>query len=430
MTRAGFGKVEISARVVGAELAGYGNRERLALSLHDPLFARAFVLEAGAERVALCSVDLIFVSEDVVAAARERIARSVEIAPGNVFISATHTHSGPYDDDAHCWPEGLDVHIAAAVEHACEGMQQATIGCGWGMLHGHALNRRRFEDPVDPAVFVLRVDDLGGTPLGMYYGYGCHPVVLGPDSREASGDFAGICTQLLESHLDAVAVFGQGACADTNPMTPAVLAHLAQGRTVNSKLQWLSYYGPAPAPPGSNIGDREGGTFAEAEQLARVVADEVLRVHAGIAPAEAAGVWTRQLRVGRPAPPPPDAYDHPLTGFPNPRVSPQEPLEIMLVGIDGPGVMLVGEPGEVFSDTGIRLRRELRLAGVPNPFVVGYANGWRAYLPPADTIPDGGYEVIWAQMLGLPETLQDEIRAAVLDAARERLAGVSTAPSR
>jgi hypothetical protein len=76
-------------------------------------------------------------------------------------------------------------------------------------------------------------------------------------------------------------------------------------------------------------------------------------------------------------------------------------------------VVLAGQPGEVFSETGAALRRALREAGVRHPFVVGYANGWRAYLAPASAYADGGYEVEWAQAMGLPQDLQDEIESLV-----------------
>jgi neutral ceramidase len=422
MTQAGFAKIEISSpAVVGAQLMGYSNRAGGATGIHDPLFVRALVLDHDGERVALCGVDLTGVSEDVVRPARERIAQVAGIAPGNVFISATHTHSGPNDDDEGCWPDGLDAKIAEAVALACERLTPAVVGAGWGMLHGYTLNRRRFEDPVDPAVLVIRVDDLKGKTLGLWYGFGCHAVVLGADNLEVSGDFAGLCSGLLEAELggEAVAIFAQGGAADVNPLTAGVREHLDQGRKVNSKLEWLSYYGPVPAEPGTDVGDREGGTFAEAEEMARALADEVLRVHRGIEPGAVTGVWTRQMAMGQPKEPTTE-HEHPLHGHATPRAPVEEPLEIMLVGIDGPGVVLAGEPGDVFSETTIRLRRELRLAGVPYGFAVGYANGRRTYLPPDHAFPDGGYEVAWAKMRGLPETLQDEIRTAVLDVMRER----------
>jgi neutral ceramidase len=424
VTRAGFAKVELSSSAIGAQLVGYANREGAAVAIHDPLFARTLVLEHDGERVAMCSVDLCFVNEDVVAATRDRIARVAGIPPERVFVSATHTHSGPGDDDRVCFPGGLDTLIAESVVAACERLRPARVGAGWGMAHGHSLNRRRLEDPVDPAVFVIRIDDLEGAPLGLYYGFACHPVVLGPDNRDVSGDWPATSSDVVETELGpgAVAVFGQGACADVNPLTKGVRERFDHSRAVAVQVEGISYYGSADDRDRDfDVGDRIGGTFAEAERLGRAVAEETLRVHRGIEPEDVTGLWTAQIAISQSGSGGRNG-DGPLAGHGRPRAVPGLPLEVMLVGIDGPGVVLVGQPGEVFGETGISLRRELRRAGVRRPFVVGYANGWRAYLAPGHAYPDGGYEVDWARATGLPETLQDDIRDAVLEVARQRSA--------
>jgi hypothetical protein len=418
--RAGFGKIEISTSVIGAELMGYANRVGGALSVNDRLFARTLVLESGTDLAAICSLDLCAVNEDVVAVTRARVAREVGVPPESVFVSATHTHSGPSDDDERCWPDGLDAKVAESVRQACEGLRPVRVGAGWGMLHGHALNRRRLEDPIDPAVFVIRIDEIDGTPLGVYYGFACHPVVLGPDSRAVSADWPGSASRIIEAHLgtEAVAVFGQGACADVNPLTEGMRRRFAQAAGVLVQVEGISYYGGADAPADDfDTGDRSGGSVGEAEQLGRAVAKEALQVHRGIATEDVGGIWTRQIEVTQPAEPAPEGHrdSGPLGGRGVPRAERGRPLEVMMVGIDGPGIVLVGQPGEVFAETGVALRRGLRASGVRHPFVVGYANGWRAYLPPREAYPDGGYEVDWARTMNVSETLQDDIRSLVLE---------------
>jgi Neutral/alkaline non-lysosomal ceramidase, N-terminal len=417
---AGFGKVELPVPD-GVELVGYPNRDGGAAGTHEPLHARALVLEAGRERVALCSVDLCWVTEDVVAAARERLAALSAIPREALFVSATHTHSGPGDGDSACFPDGLDALIEAAVAQACARLEPASVGAGWGMLHGHALNRRRLEDPVDPAVFAIRVDGEDGRALGIYYGFACHPVVMGPDSRLVSGDWPAIASRLLEAELGdgSVAVFGQGACADVNPLTANVLARLAEGRLVDSTAQRL-YYGPDQ--PVFAVGDRIGGTREETARIGEAVAREALRVHRGIALDDVERLWIQQLRLDPVSKAPPSGTPipgHMANSWEHASLFERtDPLEVMLVGIDGPGIVLVGQPGEVFGDTGVDLRRALRNHGVAHPFVVGYANGFRLYLPPRHAFPDRGYEVEWAWALNISETLQDDIRARVIDAVR------------
>lgn len=423
---AGFGRVEISARVAGAQLVGYRTTSRRAIFVHDPLHVRALVLGAGAQQVAICSVELCCVGSDVVAAARARVERATGIPRERVFVSATHTHSGPRDVDPACWPQGLDEQICAAVEQACERFAPARVGVGWGMVHGVAMNRRRFEDPVDPAVLVVRVDDADGSPLGLWWGFGCHPVVLGPDNLLASGDWPASTARLLEERLGGVAVFGQGACADVNPLTAGVRAHLDAQWPVLGNVPGASYYGPArTAAAEHRIGNRAGGSFIEAERLGRAVGEEVVRVHRGIETGPLEGLWTRTLALDAPpARPAAAAAGGPVEEAVRPRAPHDEPLELMLVGIEGPGIVLVGAPVELFCESGVRLRRALRAAGVAHPFAVGYANGWRGYLPPRHAFAEGGYEVGWAHASGLPASLEaalvERVAGAVADVAERR----------
>jgi neutral ceramidase len=425
MTRAGFGKVELPVPD-GVELVGYPNRDdRGAAGVDEPLHVRALVLEAGGERVALCSVDLCWVVEETVAAARERVAARGAVPVERVFLSATHTHSGPLDTDLAAFPDGLAPFVEEAVAQACERMAPARLGAGWGMLYNHSLNRRRFEDPVDPAVFVVRVDGEDGRPLGAWYGFACHPVVMGPDSNRISGDWPAVASRLLEGELggDAVAVFGQGGCADVNPLTPAVLAGMDEGRLVESATQ-RRYYGPNE--PVFAVGDRTGGMLQEAVGIGEAVAREVMRVHRGVVPVDVERVWARQLRLDPIATKPPsgkpsdahmaNSWAHAAT------LRRTDPIEVMLVGMDGPGIVLVGQPGEPFADTGVDLRQALRIAGVAHPFLVGYANGFRLYLPPSHAFVDRGYEVEWAGYYKISETLQEDVRARVLEVVRERAA--------
>src|SRR5437762_849861 len=69
--------------------AGFGEG-RKATRIHDPLMARAVVLEAGKIKVALVSVD-------VVGLFREPVERVRQQLPGfaYVLVSSTHNHEGP-----------------------------------------------------------------------------------------------------------------------------------------------------------------------------------------------------------------------------------------------------------------------------------------------------------------------------------------------
>jgi hypothetical protein len=339
--------------------------------------------------------------------------------PGDrVFISAVHTHSGPDDQDGEAWEKPLSELIAEAVVQAIERMRPARIGAGSGFLYGCSINRRWLDRPIDPFVGVIRIDDENGNPLGVLANFGCHAVVLGYDNLLISADWPGVTSQTLERALgrESVCIVTQGGSGDVNPLTNQVRARLQSGISIGT-MKGRVYYGDQNKGFEWHIGDRGGGTFEEAATLGENVASEIRRVMKTITTASSVGgVWTQNLSIEgshqRDDPPypedveaPPHVTERPIPSGPNG----ERPLEIMMMGIDGTGIVLIGEPGEIFAETAATMRREMQTLGYRSPWVVGYANGWQLYLPPAPSYPEGGYEVSWAVHLGLSPKLQDRI---------------------
>src|SRR4030095_7074662 len=79
----------------------------------------------------------------------------------------------------------------------------------------------------------------------------------------------------------------------------------------------------------------------------------------------------------------------------------------MLLGLGE--TVLVGQPGEVFTETSVKLRTQLRLMGYRVPILVGYANGWLVYLPVPEAFNEGGYEPGWATRLGISQQFQTRV---------------------
>ncbi|GAI90376.1 unnamed protein product, partial [marine sediment metagenome] len=92
--RAGTAKVNITPPT-GTELSGYVLREQPSLGIHDPLYARALVLEHDGHTIALVSCDLLALRDDSVRAIRTIASQQTGIPPSNIMLSCTHTHSGP-----------------------------------------------------------------------------------------------------------------------------------------------------------------------------------------------------------------------------------------------------------------------------------------------------------------------------------------------
>jgi hypothetical protein len=417
MLKAGFGKSVITPRV-GARLMGYSNRTSPSTGVHDDLHARALAVEANGQSWALCAVELCYIREPQVAAVRAIVENRTSFPGDRVFICAVHTHSGPDDLDSEAWEGPLPELIAEAVIQAVERARPAQIGAGSGFLYGCSINRRWLDRPVDPFVGVIRVDDENGNPLGVLANFGCHAVVLGYDNLLISADWPGVTSQTLERTLgqESVCIVTQGGSGDVNPLTDQVRARVHSGISIGT-MKGRVYYGDQNKGFEWHIGDRGGGTFEEALTLGESVADEIRRVMRTITTSSSTSkAWMEKLSVEgsrqRDDPPypedvetPPHVTERPIPSGPNGK----RPLEIMLMGIDGTGIVLLGEPGEIFAETAVTMRREMQLLGCAYPWVIGYANGWQLYFPPVSAYPEGGYEVSWAVRLGLSPRLQDWI---------------------
>jgi hypothetical protein len=153
----GFGAESITP-LVPTPMAGYYGI-RYSTDTHDPLWAKATVLDDGTTRVALVVVDLIATTPWMVSETRRLIEEKLSIPGSHVMISATHSHTGPmlYEPDERVvgrfgnqteeakqymlrLPEG----IAKSVSLACESLKPLSAAFGEGEERQLGFNRRFF----------------------------------------------------------------------------------------------------------------------------------------------------------------------------------------------------------------------------------------------------------------------------------------------
>jgi hypothetical protein len=351
-----------------------------------------------------------------VQAIRAAAADRCGLTPENIFVFATHTHSGPalqYESD---WKRRLADLVADAVVKAYESRADARLAAGFGQLFGYNINRRWLNRPADPSVGVLRVDRADGTPLAVLGNYACHAVVLGYDNLLISGDWPGYASRMLEADLghDCVVLFSQGGSGDVNPLTESVRQKLAAGHPVTTIGSLTTYYGKhgaTDAPNWWNIEDRGGGTFPEAETLARAYSAEVMRVWRSLTPSPDTPLWAERVIVdGSLGPDEPPALGMSEEHRQLLRDFDVSAMEIAMLGIGD--VVIMGQPGEAFTEDAVEFRKSCQQMGYRCPLFVTYANGSYAYMPPANAFAEGGYEVDWALRMGISRYVQDRIAAA------------------
>jgi neutral ceramidase len=192
----------------------------------DPLYARAIVVANGHSRAALLTVDAGGLPTALWETLRNRAESELGIPRDNVMVTATHTHSAPFQRSA-AYPDQL----FAALRDATARMQPARMAFGtgqsWINVNRNIIdpeNRRwwegpNYDGPSDKTVAVLRLETLAGDPIAVYYNYAVHPVITG-NLDMISGDIPGAASAYLEASLggDAVAVWSSGASGDQNPI--------------------------------------------------------------------------------------------------------------------------------------------------------------------------------------------------------------------
>src|SRR4051812_13356205 len=196
------------------------------LGVLDRVYARAIVLDTGATRAALITVDAGMIGDGIWQAVTRQIETELHIPSMNVLLTATHTHSVPGSP-------GADYvgRIVEAARLAQQKVVPARVGYGTGESYIN-VNRQitdpktgkwwegpNRQGPSDKTVAVLKFESLSGEPLAVYYNYAVHGVIAG-QLDQISGDIPGATSRYIEDAFggNVVAAWSTGAAGDQNPL--------------------------------------------------------------------------------------------------------------------------------------------------------------------------------------------------------------------
>lgn len=376
-------------------MCGYAARTAPATGTHDPLTARALVIDDTVVVVA----DVLGFHEDSCARIRSRSG----FADDRVVVVATHTHGAPMPMAGRGggsadpgFLQQLEDGCVAAIGQAAARRQPARMLAGNGANPGIAFNRRTAGGAIDPTVPVLRVESVAGAVLAVAFAHGCHPVVLGAGNRLYTADFPHYARSAVEAaHPGAVALFLPGCSGD-----------VSTGHSPESSIS-------TETPP-----DR---TYAEAERLGLKLAQSVLAapltvlgggVGAQSVPVELAlartetgdldGLaqqWLAQAEAAAPAWA--TLYRHWADWAVTVAREPLTPWRGRVTAFDWGGLPMLFMPGEIFAATALAIRAGHRTARTA--FVVSLADGVPGYIAPRADYPMVGYEIAEAhRYYGLP----------------------------
>lgn len=401
----------------GTPMAGY-YYERGTTGVHDDLWAKALVIDAGGERAALVACDLIHLTRGVVTEAKLLIEQQAGLKPHQVMISATHAHTGPVvaggssryaaatapGGKADAYAKWLPARIAESVRLAAGSMRRARAFSGSGNESMIAFNRRfhmadgtvgwnpgkmnpkivKPAGPIDPEVPVVYIQTEDGEPLATYVNYALHLDTVG--GTEVSADY---------------------------PYTLATLLTGAKGGSMLTMFT-LGCAGNVNHIDVSHGKPQKG--HDEAARIGAVLAGEVVKTWARMAPAGAEKLASRmeiaRLPLAPHAPGDVEWAGGMAAKFGKPNAAPflemvkafrvldvdarkGEPLEAQVQVIAlGQDIAWVGLPGEIFVELGMAIKRA-------SPFnrtiVVSLANDNLGYIPNRKAYAEGNYEVVSAR---------------------------------
>jgi hypothetical protein len=407
MLKAGSAEVNITPPV-GTTLVGQWVA-RKSTGVNDELFANALVLDDGKTRVAMVSCDVLSIGNTTKRNIRDVVGRETDIDPDNVFLCATHTHTGPAvvsalgtnaDEE---YREQFIKLVAGSVKMANDRLEGADLGIGSGSAPGWAFPRRywmkdgtvrmhprkgdpdivRVQGEADPELNVIYAKKAGEVSA-VLVNFACHATVVGGD-RVISADYPGAIRDTIKRMLgqDTVVLFGNGACGDVCQIDVENTNRSEHGHEWRARMglalgcEALKVIAAADplSPEETEMGLRKEYLDIPIREIPQDRLQEAREVFAGRSLEEAPTVKD-------------DIVRRELILLAEEREKyPDVHAELMAIRIGKSAI--IGIPAEFFCGLG----RQIKLASAFQPtFVIELANGCVGYIPTAEAFDGGGYE--------------------------------------
>jgi len=419
--RAGAFAADVTPQRFPLNMPG-GFSANLAESAHDPLHARALVLDDGKTTLATVVVDNLGLDPSLIVEAKRIASQKTGIPVEKILVSSTHTHSAPSSGRGKegspeaAYRQRLLDGIVESIVKAHEMRRPAAAGAGGHPLPEEVFNRRwylksgkmtpnpfgkmdevrmnpgtdpntidRPAGPTDPDFLVLSIQNEKRQQIALYASYALHYVGATPP-KQVSADYFGEFARLLPSRLRGdgtmVAMLANGASGDINnipfTMTRPPRETFEQVRIVAQKAAdaaWFAHRAIASHDPAPKLGMVERQVelrfrrpaeedIAAARKVLGATVKEEIEALPRLAQHYAASVLAAAERA-------------------------EETITVPVQAIRVGDLAICGLPFEVLVEIGLELREK-------SPFgetmVIGLANGRHGYLPNPKQHALGGYE--------------------------------------
>ncbi len=426
--RAGAAAVDITpdAAMFPLNMVG-GHSANMAQSAHDPLHARALVLDDGKTKLALVLVDSLGTGGETVDEAKAAASAKTGIAIENILISSTHSHTCPNSgkkegvDPAKAYSTKFIHGLTESIVQAHARLEPAALRMAAHPLPDEVFNRRwylkegkmplnpygrldkvkmnpgtnpevldRPAGPTDPDITVLSVQGAKRKPLALWANYSLHYVggiPAGQVSADYFGEFARLMPSRLRGDASFVAAMTNGTSGDINnipfTVTRPPREPFEQVRLVAAKAADTAWF--AQRKIAQHRGDVPLGmrqrlvTLKHRKPSAQDIAEAKL----------IAGIKNKDTEALEKLPRLAVNYARNiLSAAERYETEPTVTLPVQVIRLSEDEV-ICGIPFETFVETGLDIKKRSPFA---RTMVIGLANGKYGYLPTPEQHKLGGYE--------------------------------------
>jgi hypothetical protein len=361
-------------------LGGYGARmNRPAEAIHDDIKAKALILDDGAKKYAIITLDILGLPPNVQHMIADKLSGN-GWTQENILLLPSHAHTSLEMfalNDKNIFnnsaigifqPELMDFvvdKLATLITDTDKDLHDLNIGTGQVKLEG--LNRnRRGDAAVDKELTVTRVDLSDGEPLAVLVNWTAHPTIMDEDDMWVSGGWPGYLQRELEDWIGGgvVAMFYNGAEGDQSVVANKGSSHYEKaeyyGReiaihakgiydniTPKQESEFKSTYEIIDLPPRKahpSFMQTGGEEYKLSEEMIQGLLEQVLPTNTAVS----------VVQIGE--------------------------------------LMIVGAPGEMIAELGMDIKNSLKESGIAYPVIGGLANEWISYILTPEEYHQSGYE--------------------------------------
>jgi len=384
---------------------------------HDPLYAKALVLRQGDRQAAMVFCDLIGVPGDLSGRVRQLAEKKTGIPYANIFIAATHTHTGPLyfgplwkhllntpGDYSSTLQKNYDYRalleekLVKVITHAQAAAGPVKLQAGIGTEHALSFNRRFHMEkgpvrsnpgqlnpdivgpagPIDPDVGLVLIRNPGDNrPLASLTVFALRCDTQG--GSEWSADYPHFLERAIQDEFGGgfISLFAAGTCGDINhiDVSKKVRKSARQigeelGLTVKSNMITLKEVKQPSLDAVSRVIQVPLQTYS-AEDVARAKA--IMSNHASrkvhfLVRVKARKILTMKLRGSGEA----------------------LPVEVQTFRLSKE-FAIAAIPGDVFVELGLAIKKRSPFA---QTLVIELANDYPAYIPTRKAFREGSYETV------------------------------------